>query len=67
MARPPSGKLLQCTEWWDFAGERMSGVCQLALFPGALPLAVAVTWTWYNEVRMVVSYVGAFHWPFLKP
>ena len=32
MARPPSGKLRQCTEWWDFADERMSGVWQLAPF-----------------------------------
>ena len=32
MARPPSGKVRQRTEWWDFAGERMSGVWQLPFF-----------------------------------
>ena len=32
MAWPPSGKLRQRVEWWDFAGERMSVVWQLALF-----------------------------------
>ena len=35
MARPPSGKLHQRAEWWDFAGERMSGVWQLAHFTRA--------------------------------
>ena len=45
MARLPSGKLRQCTEWCDFAGERTSGVRQPAPFQ-ALPLAIAVTWTW---------------------
>ena len=33
MARPPSGKLRQRAERWDFANERMSGgMRQLALF-----------------------------------
>ena len=32
MARPPSGKLRQRAEWWDFADERMSGVRQLSPF-----------------------------------
>ena len=42
MARPPSGKLRQHAEWWDFADEGMSGgVRQLALFSGARPLAFA--------------------------
>ena len=31
MARPPSGKLRQHAEWWDFADEGMSGGC------GSLP------------------------------
>ena len=46
MARPPSGNSVNVRSGGIFAGERMSGVWQLALFSGALPLAIAVTWTW---------------------